>query len=131
PTARLTDVCDAVAEIAADGAAFQVELLDVQPYKWTFLFWLFKLSYDVARLQGRIVSATNDLRGGLVLPMLSATRPFLDPTEQSDVDTYGAVWIGPNYLPHITVSRIKEVGDVPAALSMTAGLAPRRLAPSA
>ena len=117
PSGRLPEVYDAVADVALRTKAFRVSLREVEVYKWTFLFWHCELSDELASLHQRIVGATNRLRDGLVLPMLVSARAFLEEGEQSDVEHYGAVWIGPNFLPHITLSRIKDVNDVATGLA--------------
>lgn len=130
PTDRLRLVYEAVATVVAKTPAFEVRLRNVEVYKWTFLFWRCELSDELAVLHQRIVGATNDLRAGMVLPMLSAVRPFLDQTEQSDVENYGAVWIGPNYQPHITLSRVKDVQEAGTALEIAEQLASRAFVPT-
>ena len=57
--------------------------------------------------------------------MLVSARAFLEEGEQSDVEHYGAVWIGPSFLPHITLSRIKDVNDVATGLAAAQDLTPQ------
>ncbi len=131
PVNALPMVYAAVEYVAKRTAAFSVRLREIETYKWTFVFWQCELSSELRSAHEHIVATTNELRAGLVLPMLTAARPFLDSSEQADVDSYGAVWIGPNFLPHITLSRITNVQDVSAALHAVRTPAPRTFVPKA
>lgn len=111
PKKNLNRVYEEVALVVKNIQPFLIETEDVRVSHGTFVFLGIKQSKILRELQKDIVKRINPLREGL--SMVDPTlMPHLTPNDQHDAKTYGSLLIGPNFKPHITLTRLTNKNDV-------------------
>ena len=104
-------------EIRAVGATQQPFTVDMHGYAVaydTFVFWDCVKSEKLENLQSAIIARVNNLREGLVLPVLK-TMTNLSEEDKKDAQMYGSLLIGERFRPHITITRLKNGSEAKQA----------------
>lgn len=117
PTSSLGHIKQKMHELAQNISSFEINLSSITINYETFLWWnCFKNSQFVG-IQKQVVKALNPLREGHILPHLSNIR-CISKEDQNDIQQFGSLLIGPRYLPHITLTRLRNSSDGANALKM-------------
>lgn len=96
---------------------FEIKLDVINVSHGTFLFWNCERARILQNLQAKAVELANPLREGLIPESLSDVKN-LSKGDQHDVETFGALLIGPRYVPHITITRLSREIDSQKALEI-------------
>ena len=83
----------------------------------TFLFWKCEKTLTLQNLQAKAVRLANPLREGLIPSSLSDVKS-LSKGDKYDVEHFGSLLIGPNFDPHITITRLNKEEDKEKALKI-------------
>jgi len=90
--------------------SFKINLDTITISHETFLFWRCYKTNILRDLQAKAIEVANPLREGLI-PAQLANVTGLSEGDKYDIKTFGALFIGPRYDPHITITRLKRKED--------------------
>lgn len=110
PEKNFQKIKDSVRTITGMTQPFPVATSLFRVWFGTFVSWDIILSKQLANLQQEIIENTNHFREGLSMVDPSLLS-ILSRNDQSDAKHYGSLLIGPNYKPHITITRLVNIND--------------------
>lgn len=111
PKKNLDKVIDMVKNTVKNITQCNVSLSQFDLVFGEFVFWNAFRSPELVGFHQQIVDSTNSLREGLVIEHVAAMTN-LPPEDAGDREKYGALLIGPRYRPHITLTRLRESGQI-------------------
>ncbi|MBI5127648.1 2'-5' RNA ligase family protein [Candidatus Roizmanbacteria bacterium] len=116
PKKNLERIKSTIGKISKQIKPFKIRLSSFSSLS-NFLFWNIKKSEKLLALHNRIISELNPLREGYIKKELLNIKN-LYPGVQEDVNHYGSLLVGKNYLPHLTITFLKKLEDVKEALKL-------------
>ena len=120
PSENMDEVKNIARDLSLDQKLFEIKLDVITVSYETFLFWNCERSLILRNLQKTAVELANPLREGLI-PVSLSNVTGLSRGDQYDVKTFGALLIGPRYMPHITITRLNKKVDAKKAMEILSG----------
>ncbi|MDO8487541.1 MAG: 2'-5' RNA ligase family protein [Candidatus Curtissbacteria bacterium] len=114
PVDNVEKVVDVLSKITDSTIKLKVKLNKKTNHQ-NFIFWACQKTKDLQKLHEEIVKAVNPLRQNLLLPELKNTRG-LNAKMKKMVKDYGYTLVYDEFLPHITISNVKNIGDIPSIM---------------
>lgn len=96
---------------------FEIRLNRISEMYGGFVFWECEKDDTLQMLHEKIVHALNPQREGVIRPEL--LNLCTTSSDREDLKKYGSLLVGPNYLPHITITHLCSPSDIPAVLKHT------------
>ncbi len=119
PESNLEKIKSAIDKISSHTKKFDITLSTFS-FLSNFIFWNVVISDEIKSLHEKIVEELNPLRNGIVKKELLEVKDFY-PGDQSDIRKYGSLLIGPNYLPHLTITCFKKTSNEKQILDLFNG----------
>ncbi len=116
PKENLEKIKSVISEISSQIKPFKITLSNFS-FLSTFIFWNFGNKEKIQKLHEKIVSELNPLRNNLIMKDLLNVNEIY-PGARADVQKFGSLLIGKNYLPHLTISCLKNENDRKEALKL-------------
>lgn len=120
PNKNINILKSIVKKLCLEQQLFEIQLDMISISHETFLFWNCEKTLTLQNLQKKAVDLANPLRNGLI-PTSLADVTGLSEGDKYDLKTFGALLIGPRYMPHITITRLKNEEDAKKAIKILAG----------
>ncbi|MCL4364513.1 2'-5' RNA ligase family protein [Patescibacteria group bacterium] len=117
PKRNLKEINNSLRLISKTVKPFNV-ILDRYSFLGNFIFWRVKKTASIINLHQMVLSRLNPLREGIVNKSLLAIDNDVYPGDKDDVRRYGSLLVGKNYLPHLTISCLKNRTDIRKSLNL-------------
>lgn len=103
-----------IKDICKKNFSFKINLLGFSNFE-KFIFWNIK-SGLINKLHQQVVGKLNPLRQGLIMNNLLSVNKNLYTGVKEDIKKYGSLLIGKNYLPHLTITCLRNKSYIKKAL---------------
>lgn len=108
PVKNFARIEQEISKIAHSLRVFEMQLESFSATRQGTIWWNCKDFQKIQKLQTEIIEKCNTLREGELLPLLKTYRS-LNQQQEDEIKTYGSLWIGKRYLPHISISGADDI----------------------